>query len=145
MAGLTAYPASASEQTIRPEFSLDDEQRGNLKSLRLMHYMKKLENTAPTTEADSKGGQRMAAMAPAASVGKGEGETVFDTVVQLTGDLRTKEISKTSVTTAVTDEGRSEQNPPEVVPGKMHLPPHWRHAGPSAEQRAVLMQPRPRH
>ena len=80
----------------------------------------------------------MAAMAPAASVGKGEGETVFDTVVQLTGDLRTKEISKTSVTTAVTEEGRSEQNPPEVVPGKMHLPPHWRHAGPSAEQRAVL-------
>ena len=137
MAGLTAYPASAAEQTIRPEFNLDDGQeskRGYLKSLRLMHYMKKLEDTTPTTEADSKGGQGTAAKAPAASSRVEEGETVFDTMVQLTADLRIKKTFNDSVVTAT----RDGEKPPEVVPGKMHLPPHWRHAGPSAAQQAVL-------
>ena len=59
MAGLTAYPASATEQTIRPEFDIDDgeeSKRGRQRSLRLMHYMKRLEDNAPKEQADGKEG-----------------------------------------------------------------------------------------
>jgi GNAT superfamily N-acetyltransferase len=141
MAGLTAYPASATEQTVRPEFDLDDGEegkRGRLRSLRLMHYMKKLEDVAPTAEADSKGRRKASSKTSTEGAGVEEGETVFDSVVQLTGDLRIAKTPEVSAATAVMEGEGSVQKPPEVVPGKMHLPPHWRHAGPSAEQQAIL-------
>ncbi len=137
MAGLTAYPACATEQIIRPEFDLDDgeeSKRGRLRSLRLMHYMKRLEDNAPMTQADSKGEQRLATKAAAASEAGGQEGTVFDSVVQLTSDLR---ITKTPEDTT-TEEEANAPKPPEVLPGKMHLPPHWRHAGPSEQQQAAL-------
>ena len=139
MAGLTAYPASATEQTIRPEFDIDDgeeSKRGRQRSLRLMHYMKRLEDNAPKEQADGKGGRRAATKAAAASAGVEEGETVFDSVVQLTNDLRIA--TKIPEGPAATGDEENAPKPPEVVPGKMHLPPHWRHAGPSEEQQAAL-------
>ena len=134
-------PASATEQTVRPEFDLDDGEegkRGRLRSLRLMHYMKKLEDVAPTAEADSKGRRKASSKTSTEGAGVEEGETVFDSVVQLTGDLRIAKTPEVSAATAVMEGEGSVQKPPEVVPGKMHLPPHWRHAGPSAEQQAIL-------
>ena len=137
MAGLTAYPAGAIEQTILPEFDIDDGEepkRGHRKNLRLMHYMKRLEDTTPTAEADTKG-QR--ALSAAVAMGAEEGETVFDTVVQLTTDLR---IAGKTGGGKGEKEGQEQDRtkPPEVVPGKMHLAPHWRHAGPSPEQQAAM-------
>lgn len=120
LAGVTAYPAAAADHDVRAEFDIDDSESGpegngstEKRHLRLLHFMRKLEATAPTSVADSKKG------ASTASENTGGGAEEYEpaTVLRLAGDLRG-------------EEGEGEQAAGVYVPGKMHLPPHWRHAGP---------------
>ncbi len=119
LAGVTAYPAEAADQDIRPDFDTDDSAVGpeapEKRHLRLLHFMRKLEGSAPSVESEPKRSTLLPEFAATE-----EYEPV--TVIRLNGDLRAN------------DENEEQQQPHAgvYVPGKMHLPPHWRHAAPQA-------------
>lgn len=119
LAGMTAYPAAAADHDVREEFDIDDSEAApegstEKRHLRLLHFMRKLEVTAPTSVAESKRGTGSNSTEANSAGGTDEYEPA--TVLRLAGDVH---------------EGDAQQQQAGVyVPGKMHLPPHWRHAAP---------------
>jgi N-acetylglutamate synthase-like GNAT family acetyltransferase len=148
LAGVTAYPAAAVDQDIRSEYDIDDEYSNGAvakeKHLRLLHMMRKLEDTAPTADADGKKRSASASI-PEEEVGTDQ-EGELETVLQIAGDLR-----KAKAATGIVSDGMrvdnndssvgEERKPEVVVPGKMHLPPHWRHAGSSDSALRAALNP----